>query len=75
MSEIIYKPYEVIAREWDEICNRLRIAQNKFYSTQNPLFTEYPSDNIWNEYLKVQDAYDNAREEFNRYRQTVRISD
>lgn len=75
MLEIIYKPYSIIDQEWQEICKRLKEAQQNLYSSQNPIFEKYPSDEMWNKYIEAQDAYEVVKKEFNEYRSTVRSKD
>jgi len=75
MATIISKPYAVISEEWAEICDTLREAQSVLYGTQNPMFLRFPSDEQWQEYLAASEAYENAKKEFEEYRNTVRVAD
>jgi len=74
MTTMISKPYAVVSEEWAVICDKLREAQSALYGTQNPMLLQFPSDEQWKEYLAASEVYEEAKREFEEYRNTVSVS-
>jgi hypothetical protein len=75
MSNLVYKPYAVISKEWAVICGKYTIAGDNLMSAKNPFMSEYPSDQVWEKYSAAVKAFEEASKEMEEYRRVVRIAD
>lgn len=75
MSEIVYKPYSVISKEWQSLCEQHRKAFDQVHEAQHGPPGKYPSNQWWDNLRSTQKNYDKIRSEMDHYRKTVRMSD
>lgn len=74
MSNLVYKPYSVISKEWAAICEKYNIASDHLMSAKNPFMSAYPNDQVWEKYSAAEKAFEEARKEMDEYRRIVRIA-